>query len=214
MQNDIVSGTRALIMGLLVSAISPLDSAAADSITYRFEAERSRAQAIDPADSSLTALAAAITKLSGIFGFDIDTPVAATAGIPGRVEFGAYDTGFIKVNQLGPHIGGEFSVQVTDGVTLNEDPRMTIADEISVSTRAISTEEPVEEIILRIRYTDAERFQGIALPKALNLEDVAQMSLTFSIRIDAISNRGTGQNATGELLGLVHFDVTMIERIE
>ena len=95
MQNDISLGIRALIVGLPLFAIAPLNSAVADSTSYRFEAERSRAQAIDPADNSQTALAAAFSKLSGTFGFDIDTPLAATAGIPGRVEFGAYDTGFI-----------------------------------------------------------------------------------------------------------------------
>jgi hypothetical protein len=109
-------------------------------------------------------------------------------------------------------IRGDLSVQVTDGVTEVEALQTTIVDEVSLGSRAISTDEPIDAIRLRFRYFDAERLQSVALPKSLDLEDIAEMSLTFSTRIDAMSNRSAAQ--VGEVIGLVSFDVLVIQLVE
>jgi hypothetical protein len=170
---------------------------------------------ITPPKGSFAASVASMRKLTGTFGFDIGTPVSDRAGIPGRVSFGAYDTGFVRIDGIDTGIvPGDVGVTVTDGVTQTDDPRTTIVDEISLSTQAISTQEPVDAFTLKVRYLDADRLQSVDLPDELVSDDIGEMSLTFSTRIDAMSNRGEGQHATGDLLGLVRFDITMIEKIE
>jgi hypothetical protein len=56
--------------------------------------------------------------------------------------------------------------------------------------------------------------ESVVLPEVLNLDDIAETSLIFSVRVDSMSNRAEGQTAAVELLGIVHFDITVIERVE
>ncbi|MEJ2523069.1 MAG: hypothetical protein P8080_09345 [Gammaproteobacteria bacterium] len=205
---------RGLIIGVVISSVAVFNGAAAESLEFRFVAERSGA-GITPPKASFAGSVASMRRLTGIFGFDTSTPVADRAGIPGRVSFGAYDTGFVRIDGIDTgRVPGKVSLTVTDGVTQTDDPRTTIADEISLSTKAISTQEPVDGLTLRVRYLDAERLQSVELPDELVSDDIAEASLTFSTRIDAMSNRGEGQHATGDLLGLVRFDITKIEKVE
>jgi hypothetical protein len=170
---------------------------------------------IAPPKGSFAASVASMRRLTGMFGFDSSIPIADGAGIPGRVSFGAYDTGFVSIDGIDSgKVPGKVSVTVTDGVTQSDDPRMTIVDEISLSTQAVSTHEPVDALTLRVRYLDAERLQSVDLPEELLPDDIGEMSLTFSTRIDAMSNRSEGHRATGDLLGLVRFDITVIEKVE
>jgi hypothetical protein len=214
MKNPAVTVFRALTIGLLICSPAYCNSSAAESLVFRFEAERSLAR-IAPLEGSVTALAASMPKLSGTFGFETNTPVAAGSGIPGRVSFGVYDTWFVTIDAIdGDMVPGEFSVKVTDGVTQTDHPEMTIVDEVSLSARAVSPDAPVDAVTLRLRYLDAERLRSANLPDALNLDDIAEMNLRFSTRIDSISNRDEGPAATVDLLGLVHFDITLIKRVE
>jgi len=213
--NDLcVADLCKLALGIATCGIVFSDSVAAESVAYRFEAERSLTQ-VAPPEGSAAASAAALTRLTGTFGFETSSPVVAEAGIPGRVAFGSYDTGFITVDglELGG-IPGDVSVRVTNGEPQVDDPRMTIADEVSLSTRAISTDRAIDAMTLRLRYVDAERLRTVELPVTVSLDEIAEMSLIFSTRIDAMSNRAEGQTATGDLLGLVIFDIGVLERIE
>jgi hypothetical protein len=205
---------RGLIISFVISSLAFLSCAAAESQVFRFEAERSLG-GIAPPKGSFAASVASMPRLTGIFGFDTSIPVADRAGIPGLVSFGAYDTGFVTIDGIDTgKVPGEVSVTVTDGVTQAHDPRTTIVDELYLSTQAISTHEPVDALTLRVRYLDAERLQSVELPDELVPDDIGEMSLTFSTRIDGMSNRGDGQNATGDLLGIVRFDITVIEKVE
>ncbi|MGD8644131.1 MAG: hypothetical protein PVI15_07580 [Chromatiales bacterium] len=213
--NNLSAATfRALIIGVVIGSVAFFNGVAAESQVFRFEAERSMA-GIAPPKGSFAASVASMRRLTGMFGFDSSIPIADGAGIPGRVSFGAYDTGFVSIDGIDSgKVPGKVSVTVTDGVTQSDDPRMTIVDEISLSTQAVSTHEPVDALTLRVRYLDAERLQSVDLPEELLPDDIGEMSLTFSTRIDAMSNRSEGQRATGDLLGLVRFDITVIEKVE
>jgi hypothetical protein len=214
MNSHTLATLRPLTIGVLFAGIVTCNVAAGESLAFRFEGEQSRTR-ITPPDGSVAALAAAMPRLTGTFGFDTSAPVAAGTGIPGRVAFGVYDTGFITVDGLDvTAVPGEVSVRITDGVTRTDDPRMTIVDEIALSTNAISTDAPVDALTLRVRYRDAERLQSVDLPRALDLNDIAKMSLTFSTRTDSMANRRERAGAPVDLGGLVHFDITMIERVE
>jgi hypothetical protein len=205
---------RGLIISFMISSLTVFNGAAAESQIFRFEAERSLGGIVPP-EGSFAASVASMPKLNGIFGFDTSISMADRAGIPGRVSFGAYDTGFVTIDGIDTgKVPGEMSVTVTDGVTQAHAPRTTIIDELYLSTQAISPHEPVDALTLRIRYRDAERLQSVELPNKLAPDDIGEMSLTFSTRIDAMSNRGAGQYATGNLLGLVRFDITVIQKIE
>jgi hypothetical protein len=205
---------RALAIGVIACGIAYFDDAAAETLVYRFEAER-RGTLIAPPSGSVAALAAAVPRLSGTFGFETSAPVASDAGISGQVPFATYSTGFITVDAMDiGRVAGEVIVQVTDGVTRIDDPRMTIIDEVSISTHAISTDAPIDAITLRLQYVDAERLESVVLPEVLNLDDIAETSLIFSVRVDSMSNRAEGQTTAVELLGIVHFDITVIERVE
>jgi hypothetical protein len=205
---------RGLTASIVISSLAFFNGAAAESQVFRFEAERSVA-GIDPPKGSFAASVASMPRVTGIFGFDTSIPVTDRAGIPGRVSFGAYDTGFISIDGIDTgKVPGEVSVTVTDGVTQAHAPRTTIVDEFYLSTQAISTHKPVDAITLRVRYLDAERLQSVELPDDLVSDDIGGMSLTFSTRIDVMSNRSERQHATGDLLGLVRFDITVIEKVE
>ena len=52
------------------------------------------------------------------------------------------------------------------------------------------------------------------MPEVLNLDEMEEVSLTFSTRVDSMSNRGEGEAATVKLLGLVHFKITVLERVQ
>lgn len=52
------------------------------------------------------------------------------------------------------------------------------------------------------------------MPAALNAEDFASIRLRFSTRVDGTSNRGGGRSAAIQVLGLVVFNVTTIQRVE
>jgi hypothetical protein len=213
-----LSDLRLLAAGLLVCGAAGADGAAAETVVYRFEAEHAHTP-VAPPEGSATAQAAALPRLSGTFGFETGAPVAAGAGIPGRVAFAGYDTGFIRLDAMDTgRFAGEVGIRVTDGVTQADDPRTTIVDELLLGTRAVSADSPVDALSLRVRYLDAERLQGVGLPGALALDDISKMTLTFSTRIDILNDRADGRPATeapaGGLLGLVHFDITEIERVE
>jgi hypothetical protein len=209
-----VAVLRALTIGVVFGSMIFCNLAVGESLVFRFEAGQSRTGIVPP-EGSVAALAAAMPKLTGTFGFDNSAPVAAGTGIPGRVSFGVYDTGFITVDGIDmDRVPGEFAVKVTDGVTQTDDPRKTIVDEISLSTRAISTDAPVDALTLRLRFLDADRLQGVDLPRLLDLNDIANMSLSFSTRTDSMANRRERGAATVDLVGLVHFHITVIERVE
>ncbi len=214
MNTPTVAGPSSLAIGIVMCGIAFANGAAAESVVYRFEAERFPTS-IAPPEGTVAASAAALPRLSGTFGFETGSPVVAGASSPGRVSFGTYDTGFITVDGLDlGGIAGNVSVRVTDGVPQADDPRMTIVDEVLLGTAAVSTDAPIDALSLRLRYIDAERLQGVDLPVELSRDDIAEMRLMFSTRVDAMSNRADGQTATVDLLGLVAFDITVIERIE
>ena len=59
---------------------------------------------------------AEIPRLSGSFGYDVDAPVVFATGVPGQVAFAAYDTGFIRLDDLDlGQIAAEPEIRVTDG---------------------------------------------------------------------------------------------------
>lgn len=212
----------ALWVGLSLGWIGWANGAAADTIVYRFEAERSDhpiplpdSGGIAPTlpEGSVTALAAALPRLSGTFGFDTDAPRAAGAGIPETVSFGSYDTGFIVVDQLDLGSMTTFSVQLTDGVTQLGAPARSIADEVTLESKGVSSGAPLDALALRLRYADAERLQSVDLPRSLILDGIEEKRLIFSTRIDMPGDRATGQPASGELLGVARFEITAIERL-
>ena len=83
-----------------------------------------------------------------------------------------------------------------------------------IGYRAVSTESAIDSVSLQLRHTDAGAFDGIAMPAALRLQDFDSIRLTFSTRIDSLGNRGQAASGGNQVLGLVVFDVTTIERIE
>lgn len=185
-------------------------------ITYRFEAERSHPQApLAPPDGSLAAQALLLPKLSGTFGFDTNAAIVAQAGSPDRVTFADYATGFIIFDEL--DIGqalGSVAVTVTNGVTQIDAPHSTIKDEITLSTRALSTTVPIDAVTLQLQFHDAEQLQDVTLPRELDLTTPWKIKLLFTTRIDGSSSRANGQTATAQVLGIVSFDVTTVERAE
>ena len=197
-----------------VVGIACVDGAMADPVSYRFEAEFMGAP-VAPPPGSVTAIAAGMEKLSGTFGYDTETPRAAGASSPGRVAFAEYGTGFVTIDGIEiTEIPGDMFVEITDGVPQTDSSTVAIADAVTLTTRAVSTEAPIDALTLRLRYADAERLQSVALPDALDLADMAGMGLTFSTRIDQMGTRAQGAGKDAGLLGLVQFTITAIERIE
>ncbi len=214
MRNTIFAVSWTITIGAFACSVGLFDSASAEPVVFRFDAEQSGVP-IPPPEGSLAAEAGTLPRISGKFGFESNAPLAAQAELPGRVAFGDYNTGFLFLDSMDiGRVPGNIHVQVTDGATNVNDPRLTIVDEVTLSTRAISTVTPIDAVTLRLRYLDAEQLQGVELPHALDSDDIEKVSLTFSTRIDGMSNRAKGETATGDLLGLVHFEVTVIERIE
>ncbi len=189
-------------------------AAVAEGVVYRFEAVLGAVH-VEPPAGSTAARAASFRALTGRFGYERDVPQSAAAGVPGRVAFADYDTGFITVDQVDlGRLRGQVVTRVTDGVAEAEDPGPAISDEIMIGYRAVSTESAIDSVSLQLRHTDAGAFDGIAMPAALRLQDFDSIRLTFSTRIDSLGNRGQAASGGNQVLGLVVFDVTTIERIE
>lgn len=187
---------------------------AAESVTYRFEAELRQVRITPPAGST-SARAASAERITGSFGYRTDARPAATARVPGRVAFGDYDTGFISFDQVDTGgLAGPVALQVTDGIPRSDDPRATIRDELTIAHRAVSTEAPIDSASLRFLYEDADRLQDLAIPARLEFADFASIALTFSTRVDAVGDRGAQGADRIQVLGLVQFEVTRIERVD
>lgn len=205
---------RGLAIGAVMCAVSISGAAVADTVTYRFEAVQ-KAVPIDPPSDSVAAFAASASVLTGTFGFDTAAPAATGAEVPGQVTFGAYDTGFITFDDAAiGSIPGSITVQITDGVTREDDPRLTIADEILLASRAVSIDAPVDALSLRLTFPDAESVDSIDLPQVLTADEFATMTLTFTTRTDAIADRATGQGGSVDVQGLVIFDVVAMTRVD
>jgi hypothetical protein len=197
---------------LMAAGLAP--AALAENLVFRFEAER-RQVPIQPPEGSVAALAANAPSITGTFGFSTDAPIAARAGIPGRIEFASYDTGFIAIDEVdvGP-VPGSVSLRVGNGIPQSADPKSTIDDDLILGFRAVSPDEPIDSVSLRLRYRDAEMLQSVAIPTSLDYGDFGSVRLSFSHRIDAMSDRSRQASGTSRVLGLVHFDVTAFERVE
>lgn len=206
-----------LVIFISLGAAACSNEAAADTIIYRFEAER-RATPMAPPAGSMTVSANQQLTLSGTFGFKTTAPAAAGSGIPGQVEFEVFETGFIRINEIDTGVPEEVIVQVTDGETRVDDPRMTMRDNILLSASAVSSDAPegapIDAITVQLDYANAEGLKSAELPTSLDLDDIAKMSLRFSTRVASTSDRAAGETASGGLLGLVYFNITSIERIE
>ena len=199
-------------LGLLLAGLAP--DAFAEELVFRFEATLDNV-VVQPSEGSVAAQAANRKFITGTFGFSTDAAVAANAGIPGRVEFASYDTGFLSINEIDvSRLPGSPSMRVGDGIAQAEDPSSTIKDEVIFSYRAISRDEPIDSLALRFRYRDANVLQDARLPTSFDLNDFDSVSLSFSHRIDSLSNRGEGEARRNQLLGLVHFRLTTIRRAE
>lgn len=204
----------ALAIGAIACMVAWADFVRADTVTYRFEAVQ-KAVPVAPPDGRVTAAAASARVLTGTFGYDTAAPVVDGAEVPGQVAFGAYDTGFITVDDIDiGSIPGRLGVQVTDGVTREDDPRLTIADEILLASRALSTDAPVDALSLRLTFLDAESIGSADLPQVLTPDDLADITLTFTTRIDAIADRARGQGGSVDVLGVVLFDVVSMTRVD
>lgn len=203
-----------LAIGAIACTVAVADFVRADTVTYRFEAVQ-KAVPVAPPDGRVTAAVAAAQVLTGTFGYDTAAPVVDGAAVPGQVSFGAYDTGFITIDDIDiGSIPGSLGVQVTDGVTREDDPRLTIADEILLASRALSTDAPVDALSLRLTFPDAESVDSIDLPQVLTADEFATMTLTFTTRTDAIADRAMGQGGSVDVLGLVIFDVVAMTRVD
>lgn len=209
-----VAATGRVALAVALIGIGAGTGAAAEPVVYRFETGPARI-VIAPPEGSVSARAAALPRLSGRFGFDTAARRAAGADDPGRVSFGVYDTGFITVDGLDlGAIPGAPGIRVTDGVPRTDDPKLTISDEWSLGTNAVAPGTLVEALVLRLRYADADRLRNVDLPDALDPADLADMSLTFTTRIDLAGSRAEGPVAAAGLLGHVRFEITLLDRVD
>jgi len=191
------------------------DAAAAESVVYCFQAERSDAGTAEPLKGSVAARIADIPRLSGCFGYDVDAPVLFATGIPGQVAFAAYDTGFIRVDDLDlGRIAVEPEIRVTDGMTRMDDPRMTIPDGFSMGLNPGVTETPADYLSLEFRFADAEQWQGTDLPVALDLAAVARAHLRFAVLVGTSDPGGGARSGKTDVLGALTFVITSIQRVE
>lgn len=202
-----------LLSGMLANAaLAP--AASADDVIYRFKAELKRVQ-ISPPSDSMTAKAASARTLTGTFGYAMDVPVAAKAGIPGRVAFAEYDTGFIAIDQLDlGALPGAAVTRVTDGARRADAPGQSIGDEVAISRRALSVDAAVDSISLRIRYGGADELEGVSPPETLEGYDIHSIELIFSTRIDGLTNARQAQSRRAQVLGLANFEITRLQRVE
>ena len=201
-------------MSLFCLGFGWCDHVSAEPVLYRFEAVRSGVP-LPPPEGSVSALAATRSTLTGTFGYATDAAPVSGAEIPHRVAFASFETGTIAIDEVDiGEVPGGFMLQVTDGTTLTDDPWMTIRDEILIASQAISTAAPIDAVTLRLRYSDAERLRGTGLPGTIAADDLDDMIITFTTRRDAVGNRDPAQNGTVEVLGIVLFEITRIERVE
>lgn len=162
----------------------------ADAIVYRFEAARTGIYGAPPPDS-VTAQAAGLTRITGSFGFSTNAERTAQAALPGRVRFATYATGFVHVDGLDVRrIPGPVLTRVTDGVLWSDDPAASIDDGVIISTAAQAPGDPLDSLSLRLRYEGTEALDRLDLPASLDLDDVAEIGLTFGHRTDTVGRRG------------------------
>jgi len=190
-------------------------AAAAEGIVYRFQAERSDDGTVEPPKGSVAGLVAKMRRISGRFGYDVQAPVVFATGIPAQVAFAAYDTGFIQVDDLDlRRIAAEPEIRVIDGMTREDDPRMTIADGLSMGLNPGVTETPADYLSLEFRFADAEQWQGTDLPVVLDLAAAARAQLRFAVLVGTSNPGGGARSGTTEILGSVTFVITSIQRVE
>ncbi|RSK38513.1 hypothetical protein EJA01_01970 [Rhodovulum iodosum] len=189
--------------------------ARAESLAYRFEAEVKFVQGTPPADS-LTARAAGLDTITGTFGFDTDAPRTVETGIPGRVGFAAYATGFVALNELDlSALPGPVFLSVGDGIPQQDAPQTTIKDNLIIAFDSQARDDtPVDSLSLEIRFDDAEALAGVAVPSALKVGQIGSARLTVSTRRDSFGDRGNSAAGAVQVLGLAVFDITTIEAID
>lgn len=197
----------------------------AETIRYRFDAQQTRVQVLQPLPGdSLVAAVALIPRLSGTFSYDTTATVTHRAGIPGRVAFAAYATGTITIDALEPGGWSETSVTVTDGLPRTDDPARTMPDAVTLGARTATTDGATGNLDVTLRYLDADRLDGVGLPAMLDLAALGQMTLVFSSGTATPGtatpgtatpgDRTTGAPARSGLLGLAIFDISRIERLD
>lgn len=198
-----------------IALIAVGQTAKAEEMVFRFNAQLRSAHGPAPPDS-LTAQAAELSTISGTFGFSMDAKRIAEAGIPGRVAFATYATGFIQINELDTSgMPGSVTLRVADGVPQTLDPKTTIQDDLILSYSHVSLDQRIDSLSLQLRYKDADSLNDVAIPSALNFGDFESVSLSFHNRIDQLSNRKQQPTAaSGAPVMTSFFEVLTFERVD
>ncbi len=180
---------KALANSLLTTGmLLCIQHAFAEELTFRFEAVRAGSYNAAPT-GSLTAQAAQVSTITGQFGFDTAAQITAGAGIPGRVSYATYATGFIEVDELDLRsLNGTPSLRVGDGVLQEGNPALSHPDDLIVSYDNVSLDKPIDTVSIRLNYKTPDALDTTAVPAALKFSEFESATLTFSNRIDSLSS--------------------------